>query len=83
MKPFGSEPVPPGDVTETVLGPARPTGVRARIVVAFWIVTEVAATPPIVTEVAPVKFVPVIMTSVPPEVRPWFGAIDETVGGAK
>src|SRR5512140_83865 len=45
-------------------------------------VTEVAATPPIVT-VGLTKFVPWIVTSVPPAVDPTPGEIDVTVGGPR
>ena len=40
------------------------------IVVLFTTLREVAANPPNVTDVAPVKFVPVIVTFVPPAVLP-------------
>ena len=40
------------------------------IVVLFTTLREVAANPPNVTDVAPVKFVPVIVTIVPPVVLP-------------
>ena len=42
--------------------------------------TLVAATPPTVTLVAPVKFAPVIVIGVPPAVEPVVGDIDEIVG---
>jgi hypothetical protein len=42
----------------------------------------VAAVPPIVTAVAPVKPVPVIVTGVPPAAGPELGEIPLTVGGA-
>jgi hypothetical protein len=42
----------------------------------------VMALPPIVTEVAPVRFVPVIVTPVPPAVEPVAGEIDEIDGVA-
>ena len=49
--------------------------------VALATLTLVAAVPPIFT-VAPVrKPVPVMVTDVPPEVRPVDGAIDATAGG--
>jgi hypothetical protein len=52
------------------------------IVVLFTTTTFVAAVPPNVT-VAPVaKFVPVIVTEVPPAVVPPFGLTLLTVGGA-
>jgi hypothetical protein len=40
----------------------------------------VAGTPPKVTVVAPVKFVPVTVTTVPPAVLPVFGLTAVTVG---
>jgi hypothetical protein len=43
--------------------------------------TLVAAAPPMVTPVAPVKPVPVIVTGVPPAVEPEVGEMDVTVGG--
>ena len=62
---------PPPVVTIT---PTAPTVARAGviqvIVVLSTTVREVAANPPNVTEVAPVKFVPVIVTLVPPSVLP-------------
>ena len=45
--------------------------------------TLVAATPPTVTLVAPVKLVPVIVIAVPPAVEPEVGETEEIVGGAK
>ena len=74
--------VPPGVVIDTVFGPSVPAGVTAVTVVALTTLTEVAATPPIVTELAPVKFVPVIVIAVPPLVGPVFGLTDEIVGVA-
>jgi hypothetical protein len=51
------------------------------MVVALATTNVEAATPPIVTEVAPVKFVPVMVTDVPPAVLPEAGVMDVTVGG--
>ena len=69
-------------VTVTVAAPTLPAGVVAVIVVLFTTATFVAAAPPNVT-VAPVaKFVPVIVTAVPPVVDPLFGLTLVTVGGA-
>ena len=48
--------------------------------VALTTVTEVAATPPIVTVGAPVKLVPVMVTAVPPAAGPLVGDIAVTVG---
>jgi hypothetical protein len=67
-------------MTEAV--PAVPAGVVAAIEVALTTVTFVAAAPPIVTPVAPVKFVPVMVTLVPPPVGPETGLMALTVGGA-
>ena len=53
--------------------PTAPTlraGVIQVIVVLFNILRDVAAIPSNVTDVAPVKFVPVIVTFVPPAVLP-------------
>jgi hypothetical protein len=72
--------VPPGVVIDTVFAPIVPAGVTAVTVVELTTLTEVAATPPIVTELAPVKFVPVIVIAVPPVVGPVFGLTDEIVG---
>jgi hypothetical protein len=68
-------------VSDTVFAPAVPAGVTAVSVVALTTDTLVAAAPPIVTEVVPVRFVPVIVIAVPPAVGPWFGLTDEIVGG--
>jgi hypothetical protein len=67
-------------VTVTVTPPTLPAGVLAVIVVLFVTTTFVAAALPNVT-VAPVaKFVPVMVTAVPPEVGPLFGLTLLTVG---
>ena len=50
------------------------------IVVAFTTVTAVAAVPPIVTAVAPVKLVPVRVTACAPASGPDVALIDVTVG---
>jgi hypothetical protein len=57
-------------------------GVTAVIEVDETTVKLVAAVPPIVTPVAPVKPVPVMVTDVPPAVVPELGEIAVTVGGA-
>jgi len=67
-------------VTSTLAVPAEPAGVVAVIEVALTTVTLVAAAPPMVTPVAPVKLVPVIVTFVPPNVEPELGLIPLTVG---
>jgi hypothetical protein len=69
-------------VTVTVTAPALPAGVVAVIDVLLTTTTLVAAVLPNVT-VAPVaKFVPVIVTAVPPVVGPLFGLTTVTVGDA-
>ena len=69
-------------VIDTVFAPIVPAGVTAVTVVELTTLTEVAATPSIVTELVPVKFVPVIVIAVPPLVDPVFGFTDEIVGAA-
>ena len=69
-------------MTDTVFAPIVPAGVTVVTVVELTTLTEVAATPSIVTELVPVKFVPVIVIAVPPVVGPVFGATDEIVGAA-
>jgi hypothetical protein len=67
-------------VTVTVTAPALPAGVVAVIEVLFTTTTLLAAALPNVT-VAPVaKFVPVIVTAVPPPTGPLFGDTPVTVG---
>ena len=74
--------VPPDVVTRTLALPAVPAGVTAVIDVEDTTVTEVAAAPPIVTAVAPVKPVPEMVTLVPPAIGPVLGEIALTVGAA-
>lgn len=74
--------LPAGVVTTTLAAPADPCAVVAVICVALLTVKLVAAVPPMLTAVAPVKFVPVIVTLVPPVVGPLDGFIVVTVGGA-
>ena len=61
---------PPPVVTIMPTAPALRAGVIQVIVVLFVTLIVVAAIPPNVTKVAPVKFVPVIVTLVPPSVLP-------------
>jgi hypothetical protein len=61
---------PPPVVTIMPTAPALRAGVIQVIVVLFTTLREVAAKPSNVTDVAPVKFVPVIVTFVPPAVLP-------------
>lgn len=67
-------------VTATDFAPAAPTGVVQVIEVALTTVTPVAAAPPIVTVAPAAKFVPVMVTRVPPAVGPLLGEIEDTVG---
>jgi hypothetical protein len=69
-------------VTVTVTAPALPAGVIAVIEVLLTTTTFVAAVPPKVTVAPLAKFVPVIVTAVPPDVDPLFGDTLLTVGGA-
>ena len=70
---------PYGVVSETFAAPAAPDGVTAVTVAALTTTTEVAALPPTVTELVPVRFVPVIVIAVPPVVGPTFGETEEIV----
>jgi hypothetical protein len=75
-------PVCPFTVTATVTEPAACAGVVAVIVVLFVTTTFVAAVPPNVTVAPAAKFVPVIVTAVPPAVVPLFGLTLPTLGTA-
>ena len=82
MYPFVKLPLCPLTVTVTVTAPTVPAGVVAVMLVLLTTITFVAAAAPNVT-VAPVtKFVPVIVTAVPPPVDPLFGLTLLTVGWA-
>jgi hypothetical protein len=74
--------LPLGVVTTTLTAPAAPAGVVAVMVVALTTEKVVAAAPPKVTPVAPVKPVPVMVTLVPPAMRPELGLTEVTVGPA-
>ena len=65
-----------------VFAPAAPAGVTAVIEVASTTLTLVAATPPTVTLLAPVKLVPVMVIAVPPEAGPDDGLTLAMVGAA-
>jgi hypothetical protein len=69
-------------VTVTSIVPAVPAGAVAVIWVALFTVKVAALVAPNWTAVAPVKFVPVIVTTVPTEVVPLVGVIPVMVGGA-
>ena len=72
---------PPPVVTIMPTAPALRAGVIQVIVVLFTMVKEVADDTPNVTEVAPVKFVPVIVTFVPPAMPPDDGEMSVIFGG--
>ena len=61
---------PPGVVSTTSCRPTVPEGFVRLTDVALITKTEVAALPPKVTELVPVKFVPVIVKDVPPATGP-------------
>jgi hypothetical protein len=67
-------------VTVTVDAPALPAGVVAVMVVLFTTTTFVAAPVPNFTVAPDAKFVPVMVTAVPPEVEPLFGLTLLTAG---
>ena len=71
--------MPMGVVTTTSACPAACAGVVAVIVVAAT-VPITAGEPPMVTDVAPVKFSPVMVTDVPPAIGPLAGLIAVTIG---
>ena len=71
--------VPLGVVTVTFTVP-EPAGTTAEIDVAETTLKEVAAVEPNFTAVAPVRFVPVTVTVVPPAVGPEEGPTAVTVG---
>jgi hypothetical protein len=80
VNPLAKLPGCPLTVTVTVTAPAACAGVVAVIVVLFTTTTLVAAVPPNVTVAPAAKFVPVIVTAVPPAVDPLFGETLLTVG---
>ena len=73
--------LPTGPVTTTSTSPAAWAGAVTASLVDDWTVSAVPATPPKVTEVAPVKPVPVTVTRVPPGAEPPPGVRAVTVGG--
>ena len=80
MNPFVRLPLCPFTVTVTVTAPALPAGVVAVIDVLFTTTTLVAAVAPNFTVAPAAKFVPVIVTAVPPAAGPLFGLTLLTVG---
>jgi hypothetical protein len=81
VNPLVKLPLCPFRATVTVTAPALPAGVVAVMVVPFTTTTLVAAAAPKVTVAPEAKFVPVIVTPVPPTVDPVFGDTLVTVGG--
>ena len=73
-------PLCPLTATVTVTEPAVPAGVVAVICVALTTTTFVAAAEPNVTVAPAAKFVPIIVTDVPPPAGPLFGLTLVTVG---
>ena len=79
--PFKAGEVPPGVVTSTSTCPTvELAGVVAVISVELTTTTLVAAVPPTVTPVAPVKPVPVMVIGVATETGPYIGEMLVTVG---
>jgi len=72
---------PSSVVTIMPTAPALRAGVLQVIVVLFTMVRDIASIPSNVTDVAPVKFVPVIVTLVPPTMAPADGEMPVTFGG--
>src|SRR5205823_9167429 len=70
-------------VTTTLTGPAACAAVVAVIIVLLATFTFVAALPPRVTVAPAAKFVPVIVTAVPPVAGPDVGEIPLTVGAVE
>jgi hypothetical protein len=74
---------PSGFVTTTLTAPVGWAGVTVWIWVELATVTDDAALPPKDTTAPDWKFVPVMVTAVPPEAGPELGVKPLTVGGAK
>jgi hypothetical protein len=74
--------VPPVVVTVRSTVPAVPAGLVALIEVALFKVKLAALVVPNFTVIGRAKFVPVIVTTVPPPVLPAVGVIVAMVGGA-
>ena len=81
MKDENSPLGPSSVVTIMPTAPALRAGVIQVIVVLFTMLRDVTAIPSNVTDVAPVKFVPVIVTLVPPTMAPDDGETPVTFGG--
>jgi hypothetical protein len=80
VNPLARLPLCPLTVTVTVTTPAVPAGDVAVILVLLATTTLVAAVPPNVTVAPEAKFVPVIVTDVPPPAGPVLGATLVMVG---
>ena len=72
--------MPPSVVTVTLIFPLEAAGEIAVISVDDTTMNEVAAALPKFTEVAVVRLVPVIVTCVPPVVKPVVGEIEAMTG---
>jgi len=72
--------VPTEVTTVTSTGPAGPAGLVAVIWVAELTTTLLAGVPPKFTTVAPVRSLPVMITCVPPPVKPVAGLMLVTTG---
>lgn len=83
VKPLVRLPLWPLTVTVTVTAPVVPAGVVAVMLVLLATTTLVAAAVPKVTVAPEAKFVPVMVTAVPPAVEPELGDTPVTVGGAR
>ena len=81
MKPPVDVSEPPRVVRTTFTAPADFAGVTTVTEVALTFVSDAPVVPPNVTLVVLDKFVPVIVTVVPPTVGPLTGDTDEIVGG--
>ena len=74
--------VPYSVVTIMPIAPTLRAGVIQVIVVLFTTLIDVASIPPNVTDVTPIKDVPVIVAFVPPAVLPLNGEMPVIFGGA-
>ena len=81
MKDENSPLGPSSVVTIMPTAPALRAGVIQVIVVLFTMLRDVTLIPSNVTDVAPVKFVPVIVTFVPPTMAPDDGEMPVIFGG--
>jgi hypothetical protein len=82
VNPLFRFPLCPPTATVTVTAPALPAGVVAVMLVLLATTTFVAAALPNITVAPDAKFVPVIVTAVPPPAGPFTGDTLVTVGTA-